>query len=215
MRIPRLIVAIWSAMTSVALLGMPTMADEYVVPTPPAPGFFTDSKDVWYCIHPDITSSQADHIHLAMQYMDSATNLYDISSGSCGTSTDIWFFTSSAPGGMAGARGHAGCAAPLGFGVCDVAWISYSPGQIFLESTDSFNYLANLSKTLRHEVGHVLGLRHSNGGGNMGQCMSQSPPCSQGDANSYQAMKSGWVETHIRWVEYNPHHIHHVNVLFP
>lgn len=125
-------------------------------------------------------------------------------SPSCGPKTDIWFFYTSAPAGFSNARGATQCARPLSFGICDVFWIGINPAQIFSESFDSYNYLVNLGKTIRHEIGHTTGLRHSNGGGML---MAYAP-------YSYLAMRSGAVSSSGSYYLYAGHHVGHINATY-
>ncbi len=176
--------------------GTTVLADPYGWPNP---GYTPDGYDHGDC-YSSVPSADQFYMAEAMEYLDSRTNLYNYHSSTCGDSTDVVWVPSDLPG----SRGAAVCArwASYEYRVCDQFWLQYDTAQIYSETltynTDGDNggnFYANFRKTLRHELGHSVGLSHSN---------------DRGDA-----METGWVPTQLRYVTYDDHHRDHINTAWP
>lgn len=129
-----------------------------------------------------------------MSYLDGAVNM-SVAGGGCDATIDSLFLRNDAltDDGQP-VRGIALCANSISSGVCDSFWIGINYAAISAQSAanggDGWNVIVNLIKTIRHEVGHSVGLDHDTG---------------------VSAMKESWVPTDLAYTIYTAHDIDHVN----
>ena len=188
--------AIWYVLCVVlAVVAVPSTAITYADPFGyPDPGYVADSMDHEYCLN-YVPSGDQSYAISAMEYLDNRTDLYDQYFASCGAATDaVWISTDLEPG----YRGLAPCAVWYNevWKICDQVWLLYDYAEIYSNTIsnggDGDNYFLNLQKTMRHELGHSVGLSHS--------------------ATVDDCMRSGWVGTYLQFVSYNDHHTYdHLN----
>lgn len=88
----------------------------------------------------------------------------------------------------------------VAYGACDQFWVVVDPAVIAYRTTlCGLNDYDNLTKTIRHELGHTTGLDH---GSTVPLCVV--PP---GD----DAMVSGVVPSSLIYYSYDAHHRGHIN----
>lgn len=161
---------------------------------PGGPPYRADGADHWYCFY-NITGSERDPYNAAMEYLDSATDMYDVFTPTCGTSTDVMFLNN--PNLDPGVAGLTLCVAPLAAPVCDGFWIATDSQEYFWYlGPGSAPFDVHVGQNIRHEVGHSVGLSHSD--------------------TTYSAMRSGVLPDlggyNFVWGLYEAHHINdHIN----
>ena len=64
------------------------------------------------------------------------------------------------------------------------------------------NFDMNKIKTIRHELGHSMGLNND------------GTPYNTADPEWADAQVSGWVPSTFLWLTYSPHHVVHINPWF-
>ncbi len=181
-------------------------ADSYIAPLP---GFVADDAQHEFCKHSSIAPSEHVRFDQAMQHMDLKTDLYDVDLGtSCPAGTDIVFIYNSAwP-----ALGETICVVWLNIFQCDVFWVIINPADHVNTWVYCGGPLSNLDFnwhiTIRHEIGHTLGLWHVQPTGTI---------CSPPNPAAIDAMVSDWVikpyET-LSYLDYSAHHVNHINGQF-
>lgn len=181
-------------------------ADDFGFPSPPAPGYFGAGADYYFYFDGSVPGVDRYRYNEAMEFLDDATDIFDVPTSTLGSGTDIVFIHASGPiDGNPAIRGKAVCARWANALICDQYWILVYIPTIFAEATDGTNFQINFDKTIRHEIGHTTGLRHSAGAG----------PYLPGSPGSYQAMISGSVSSSLYWYAYNTSdHIPHINGLY-
>ena len=160
---------------------------------PGGPNMLPDSTGHSFCYYNIPAGTDRARMVDAMEYLDSATNMYDVYTASCFTSTDVVFvYQTPIPiPGIGNARGFTDCRSFVNNFFCDQARVSIDIWQIGLEATDPTNHEMNIGKTVRHEVGHTVGLSHH-------------PP-------GTDAMSSGAVPSNWSFFWYTAHDIIHIN----
>jgi len=160
-----------------------------------------DSDDHWYCFYSNLTGSAQTPYRDAMAYLDSATDMYDVYTPTCGTSTDVMYLENP----NLSAYGIALCVRLVSGSsvVCDAYWVATNQSLI---TSDVLSLQAipvsvapvsvHIGKTIRHETGHTAGLTHS--------------------PTTVSAMRSGILPDYgaynFVWWLYEPHHINdHIN----
>lgn len=173
---------------------LPAAADAY-------PGtYMADSPDHYYCFGSSVSFGNLPKYIDSMSYLDDATHLYDVRSSNCGSLTDVVF----AEGPLDPyVRGQTTCARPINATLCEQFWVQVNPNQVFGDTYsrngDGDNYDLNFVKTIRHELGHTIGL-NNDGVGYTGAPLEWR-----------DCMVSGWVPTDLLWTTYSSHHVGHVN----
>lgn len=157
-------------------------------------GPFADSALHTYC-DAGLISTSVDNAASAMAYLDSATDMSD-SSEACQASTDVWFDSTNLPSPT---RGQNTCVT-LNGSVCTSADVLVDENQI---DSDEGSFDHNLNKTLRHEVGHSVGLSHYAG---TAENPEESPVAGTDDS-----MIGGGVDDDGLWITYTQHHRDHIN----
>jgi hypothetical protein len=162
------------------------------------PGGFpyrADGADHWYCYY-NISGADRAPYDAAMQYLDDATDMYDVYTPTCGPSTDIMFLNN--PNLDPGVVGLTLCVAPSSVPtVCDGYWIATDSQEYFWYLGPGYApYDVHVGQNIRHEVGHSVGLSHS--------------------TSTYSAMRSGLLPDlggyNFVWGMYEAHHINdHIN----
>ena len=126
----------------------------------------------------------------------------------CGYSTDIYFYEFNGlldANGYGNPRGSSVCIvwANRNGQICDRAEVDIFPSVIFVANGgfngSSAQFDLNLHKTIRHEVGHTVGLDH----------YAQNPPTVPASA-----MVSGAVPYDFSYTKYIGHEICHINKYF-
>lgn len=127
-----------------------------------APQILPDSTDHWFCFDSNVNSSERGRFRDAMEYLDSASLMYDVETGTCGTSTDIIYQYATPIPAAPGARGYDSCELRTGYLnlQCDRNPIYIDYSQILSESDASHPFETNIHKTIRHETGHSVGFSH-------------------------------------------------------
>lgn len=176
-------------------------ADPYAYPNP---GFWRDNDFHDYCYHSSVPSgSDRTRINESMSYLDDRTVITDDLDLSCGTDTDVmWIYQDDQ------FYGSTYCVtwANYIYKVCDAFWITINPG-LHLTSTaacgDGYTeYNINMIMTVRHELGHSVGLSHLG---------SSGFSCTAAPAGS-DAMTSDWLGYQsLNWTDYNNHHKAHID----
>jgi len=114
----------------------------------------------------------------------------------CESSTDVIFYKDRIDGS---AGGHSPCIRTNANGYCDTRAVTIDWDLIQAVSTHP-NYQAR--KTICHEIGHTLGVRHYSAG--------SSP-----DGTTNSCMISGVYDSGADWTkQYGPHHVAHINSWF-
>lgn len=171
--------------SALALVGSLTLALSIAVAPPAAadwyqygytggsdPIRFPDGNDHWYC--KNYFDQHHEWIDAAMSQLDSQTDMYDVGSSSCSSSTDVVWVKTELNGIFGGeAVGAAECVAHVTWGVCDQYWLMIDQPQHFFAAytnggSDPGNwYSVNLQQTMRHELGHTAGLHHLSASGGL------------------------------------------------
>lgn len=163
---------------------------------PGAPQVLPDSTDHWFCFDSNVNAGERQRFRDAMQYLDSATAMYDVETGTCGSATDIIYRYSTPIPGFPGARGYDQCTVHTGYLglLCDqnVVWVDYL--QVLSESDGTHPFEINLHKTIRHETGHTAGLSHHD--------------------TAVDAMRSGPIPFDWGYFSYSTHDICHIQTFF-
>lgn len=206
------------AVCAVVLLGglagfaMPANADDYGYPGGTSPLRYPDSADHWYCFRNVASGTDQNRIHTAMGILDSQTEMYDVYTATCGTSTDAaWEFVGwcQIPGGSGCPLGRTVCEQHVFWGVCDrfgvyidatthyfsaIDWVNAHGGDV------GYSFNVNLNMSVCHELGHSAGLHHITG--------PLDPPvrCMN---SAWIAPTNGWEE--LNYVMYSDHHVWHIN----
>lgn len=201
------------AMVCVAAVALAT------VTAPPAPvradGFgppihYADGPDHWYCFSQGTTDpTHRSYATSAMGYLDARTHLYDVYAGaSCGSATDVVWVQTDLDQFGDGVFGYAPCASELSSTVCDQRWAMFDYVELFERTVACGNsgedFVASVHKTVRHELGHSLGLRHGTLPSDHEQC---DYPASDPAAGAADAMASGLGVSDLLLVSYNDHHV--------
>lgn len=156
-------------------------------------GLLADSLVHDYC-RGSIPGAQWDDAQAAMVYLDDATDLIDSHSNICYTHTDVRF------DGGAGItdRGVWSCLVVTSPGVCGANRVQIN-NTVIVNNSPAGTAQNNLTKTVRHEVGHSVGLRHYKTAGT---------PCCPAE---HDAMISGAIDNGSVWTIYSQHHKDHIN----
>jgi hypothetical protein len=178
----------------------PAWSDPYGYPNP---GFVHDGPDHYYCFHSSVPAGlDRSRINDSMNYLDSVTEIVEHLVLSCGTSTDLmWLYSSVA------ALGRTTCVkwANELYHVCDAYWVEVNPSAHLqftaLCAGGESEYEVNMILTVRHELGHTVGLSHDD----------PIPPDCGLPINGNDAMVSDWVPVSLEWLDYNNHHRKHVD----
>jgi hypothetical protein len=193
------------ALVTLAVGGTPAKADPFGYP---AQGYVADGADHWYCINTGMDTDNVNRINAAMANLDTQTDMYDVYTSTCGTSTDILWIRNDSMVDPYGnpARGVTNCLTWASWGVCDQYWIQFNQLEVFYEAVTYYpndignNFGINMAKTLCHELGHSTGLVHNNDNGATG--------------GGIDCMVSGPVPTSWYYDVYNAHHVGHVNAQY-
>jgi len=193
---------LWFVAVVVLAVGVPGLnpagADPYGGETGGYP-YVADSADHWYCFYTNITGSDQDRYKDAMAYLDTATDMYDVLTSMCGSSTDIMYLEN--PNLGAGVAGIAVCVRLVvgSTTMCDAYWVATNLAIIpdFVGPGDA-PVAVHETKTIRHETGHTTGLTHN--------------------TTTYSAMRSGVLPDlgiyNFVWALHETHHIDHINTQF-
>lgn len=198
----------------VSLFADPALASNYGYVTG-YPIRYPDSADHWYCFLSVPQLVDRDRMVNAANVLDNQTDMYDVASSGCSSSTDVEFGVS----GWCNLPNFPGSGCPLGYtrceqhvywGICDrfSVWIDPTTHYLIaLQGPDiGLNYNMNMNMSVCHELGHSAGLWHL-------------PPGSI-DA-SYGCMNSEWITFQpgntwqaIIFGTYGSHDIGHINARF-
>lgn len=153
-----------------------------------------DGADHWYCFS-NIPADQQYRYHNALSVLDNQTDMWDVHTGTCGSSTDIAYFINV----NLAARGAAICVRLVAGSttVCDAYWVALNPFAVLADpGTAGFDISYN--KTIVHETGHTAGLTHND--------------------TTVSAMRSGAIPTlggyNFLWGLYENHHVGHINAAY-
>jgi len=163
-------------------------------------GVLADSLTHTFC-RGSAPDAQWDNEQAAMAYLQANTVMNVAELNSCAATTDVRWDGRAGLG--AGSRGEWGCLdydAPSN--VCDAARIRVFVGAINANSPAGTEE-NNLNKTLRHEMGHSVGLRHYK---------TTATPCCPG---THDAMISGAIDNGAVWTVYSQHHKDHIDNEYP
>lgn len=195
------VLAVAVAVTAIAVATEKVSADAYGYPNP---GYVHDSLDHWYCFDSTFVNNRA-YVNDAMGYLDATTNLYDVYTPTCGTSTDaVWINVD-----LGGPLGYTPCVRWVNQAthVCDQFWVIIDEAAhwdaVAYCGGDANQLVGNYVISVRHELGHTAGLSHFAPYGAI---------CGDVNPLANDAMVSDWV-TGNPWpyVVYSTHHIGHVN----
>ncbi len=162
----------------------------------PFPLRLADSLTHDFCFDASVPASpsvERQRMRDALSYLDDATDFSDLDGGtSCTSTRDVVFFYQSVILNDPNVRGYAPCWTWINSWVCGQAWVIVSPVAISAQSYGygQLNYEINMVKTIRHEVGHTVGLFHD-----------YADDC----------MISGRVPDDFKYMVYNSHNIAHIN----
>jgi hypothetical protein len=151
----------------------------------PNPGYVYDGLDHGFCF--DSTFSSTDFVYSAMQYLDDNSNLYDQYTSTCGSSTDIvWAAADYDPDGIAAT--YCWTWGDFANHVCDQFVVVVNDAnhwRLTAECGGDANQLtSNYTITIRHELGHTVGLSH----------WSFWPgDCGLPNTAAYDTMVSDWI----------------------
>lgn len=180
---------------------VPASADPYGYPNP---GYIYDSTDQYYCFDGTVAFGNIPEIQNAMEYLDDSTSVYDVYSPACGTSTDQVWIEQNLEGSYV--FGYSPCARYKPLAVCDQAWVIYSPPDHYEAAYacgGNVAYQGNLIVTMRHELGHTVGLSHAATVGTL---------CGPVNGYAVDAMVSDWIVGNtFAFLDYNSHHVDHIN----
>lgn len=159
-----------------------------------------DSLDHAYCFDASVPSSRRPVYTGSMAYLDDTTAFSDVAV-SCSSITDVAFYEADLGSGI---RGYSPCQKWVTWGVCDRTNVYVNAAEIFRNTGacggGQPRFDVNLITTIRHEIGHTVGLHHIPAVGAL--C---GPPA--GD----DAMTSDFTPVSLDWVDYNAHHVAHMN----
>lgn len=142
-----------------------------------------------------VGSGQRSFITSSMDYLDLATDLWDVNHGtSCGGTTDIvWIDQNLDQYESPGSRvfGVTYCVNGA-YGVCNIFHANVDNNEVCQVTCGNSAWYSNARMhNVRHELGHTVGLNHDSVGGT-------------------HAMLSGLGDSWY-WLLYDPHHISHIN----
>lgn len=207
----RLVLAVLAALALVTSISAGTAAaDPYGSPNP---GLYPDSKDHWFCFDASVPASERPRISASMSYLDDRTNMYDVYTASCGTSTDVvWVYGSPIIVDGYSYYGYTTCAVWVyePWGVCDQFWVLVDQPLHFARTvacgSSGTVYDLNLITTIRHELGHTAGLSHA---------AYTGPPCDYQPGGNDAMTSDFYAFVTYDYVDYNGHHRDHINAFFP
>lgn len=186
-------VAVAAGVVSTFLPKSPVSADPFgsiSADTGPA----ADSSLHTYC-DGSLDPGEFDNAVSAMNYLESSTDMSVANAGNCQAATDVRFDIGN--GLPANVRGRYTClvweTSPT---VCDGGRVQTNVATLAAGA----DYENNLDKTIRHEVGHSVGLTHYK------SANFPNPPNGENDA-----MVSGAVDGDPLWTLYGNHHKDHIN----
>ena len=100
------------------------------------------------------------------------------------------------------------CISFVSSGVCGNGWVLIDQAGHYVVTGACGGgqpvYDVNMQLSMRHELGHIAGLSHT------GATTTCGPPTAGDDA-----MVSDWSPASLLWLDYNPHHIGHVDGYYP
>lgn len=185
------------------LAAQPASADGFV-------GVTTPSADYWFCAHSSIaTAWDQQVVQAGMTYLDSRTDIYQIPEV-CRTTTDTMFLYNN---NLVDVYGNPlrGLTFPINcvYSLCQF-WVAVNPNLISLQAGGSpSSYEYNLNKTMRHEIGHTVGLEHGSGQSNHVPCATTlNDSMVVGPVNP----GSGWL--YYQYWSYNDHHKCQIDALY-
>lgn len=191
---------------SLLVSGATSEADTYA-----AYGFTYDNSTHTDCYDPPSFGSNSNltsRAESAMYYLDTVTNLSVGHHSSCLSSTDVVWIES---GNQFEDLGFTVCHswANQSAGLCEQFWVVVNNDEHWrltgVCSGNSTELLGNLTISVRHELGHTVGLDHWLASGS--DC---GPPLSSAD----DSMLSDWVTNAYNnggYYDYNTHHRNHIN----
>lgn len=194
MRLSRIVATAAGSVAATLLPKSSTFGDTFATGGGEA-GLLADGRDHTYC-RGTIGANEWDDAQAAMAYLDDATVMFDTPEGIfCANATDVRYDNGV---GIGTNRGQWSCIQAGAPGVCDGNRVQISINNITNDSPAG-TVPNNLTKTVRHETGHSVGLRHYKTAGT---------PCCPVE---HDAMISGAIDNGSLWTIYSQHHKDHIN----
>jgi len=149
----------------VSLLWLALEAPAVADPFGGDPGGFpyrADSADHWYCFYSNIVGGDRSPYDAAMVNLDSQTEMWDVYTPTCGTSTDVMFLHNPSLG--IGVFGQVACVRFVSGSTvtCDAFWAATNnPEYLFFLQAGDAPLSVHVNQNIRHELGHTTGLTHN------------------------------------------------------